>query len=322
MITSEWPTVEKPNSVPFLVRQVDLLRQNGVNVDVYHFRGNKNPINYFFAWIKVREKIKQKRYDILHAQWGQSALLCLPKKMPLVVTFRGDDVYGIAGEKSNQTFRGLVLSQISRLVAKTADKCIVVSKELAIILKIQDFHVIPSGIDLDLFYPIDKIIARKILNLPDKDLVLFVGNQFNPVKRLPLIKKAIQIAKKKNTNLELLCLGDITHDEVPLYMNACDVLILASIHEGSPNVVKEALACNLPIVSTNVGDVSERISKVQGCIICNDDLPDTIAKALLTILAQKKRIDGRDSILELDEKILVKNLIYVYEQTLDKSIIS
>lgn len=316
MITSEWPTSERPHAVPFIVRQVENLRAADVEVDVFPFRGNKQIFNYLQARNEVRRLIHQRDFDVIHAQWGQSALLALPKTKPLVVTFRGDDVHGIVGKKNHQTLTGLVLTMISRYMAHIADERIVVARDLAFKLGINDYHVIPSGIDLEKFHPVEKRQARHILSLPEGELVLFAGDKSNPRKRFSLIEQAVNLAKNEIPNLDLVAADQVPHEIIPLYMSACDVLLLASVHEGSPNVVKEALACNLPVVSTDVGDVRERIDSIEGCVICDDDKPETLAAGILFVLSHKKRVDGRKTVIELDEIALTQKLISVYKKAL------
>jgi glycosyltransferase involved in cell wall biosynthesis len=81
-------------------------------------------------------------------------------------------------------------------------------------------------------------------------------------------------------------------------------------------VVKEALACNLPVVSTDVGDVRERIENIEGCIVCEDGHPSTIAEALKQVLNRNSRIEGRNTVLNLDENLLTKKVIAVYNKAL------
>ncbi|MBK9926025.1 MAG: glycosyltransferase [Anaerolineales bacterium] len=319
MLTSEWPTLDRPYAVPFIVRQVEFVRLAGWEVDVYHFRGAKNPFNYLHAWKQVHKRLKNGNYDLVHAQWGQSALLTLPKTKPLVVTFRGDDVNGIVGNKKQQTFLGRILQIVTRYIAKVADECVFVSRGLAERLTVDDYHIIPSGIDLNLFSIMERDNARHSLGLVlDKSIVLFVGDGNNPRKRLDLIQNAVKLAQFGGTiDFEFVYVGNIVHEQIPVYMNACDVLVLASVHEGSPNVVKEALACNLPVVSTDVGDVRERIGSVEGCVVCDDDRPETLAAGILSVLSRNKRIDGRKTVLDLDETILTQKLISVYKKAIE-----
>lgn len=312
MITSEWPTTESPKDVPFLVRQVSFLRKAGVHVDVFHFRGAKNPIRYIRAWKEVRNKLSRKSYDLVHAQFGQSALLALPKGLPLLITVRGDDVEGIVGKKGQYTLAGYILRLITKSAAAWADALIVVSAHMKRHFSHRSVYVMPSGLDLDLFKPTSQKEARKQLGLPQsKRLVLFVGNPNDPRKRFKLSQEAVAQVDPA-LNAELIVAWDVPHTDVPVFMNACDVLVFTSMHEGSPNVVKEALACNLPIVSVIVGDVADRLNEVDGCVVCSDELPASIASALTLVLQRSSRIDARAEVQKLDERVLTQKIIEIY----------
>lgn len=317
MITSEWPTPEKPHDVPFIVRQVNFLRKAGIDLHLFPFRGGKNPRNYMRAWRQVRQEIKQNHYDLIHAQWGQSGLLALPKSLPLVVTFRGDDLEGIVGKTGLKNIYGFILQTISSgLVARAADQVILVSESLARALPRRPYTVIPSGLDLDLFHPVPQEQARRKLGLDlNRCYVLIAGSIHNPRKRYDLARQAVDLLKK-DLNVELLSASGVSHDQVADYINASDVLLLTSIHEGSPNVVKEALACNLPVVSTDVGDVRQRISGIPGCAILNDDAPEAIAAVLRQVLSHHERSDSRSTVMDLDERILTQKVIGIYKKAL------
>ena len=109
---------------------------------------------------------------------------------------------------------------------------------------------------------------------------------------------------------------ELPHDKIAMLMNACDALLCTSMQEGSPNAVKEALACNLPVVSVPVGDVPLRLAGVRGCELCSDDRVDTLATALSRVLQRGERIDGRSAIRQLDERLLTQQLVGVYRSIL------
>ncbi len=319
MITSEWPAPEKPHQVPFIVQQADFLKRAGVELEIFPFRGGKRLDRYASAWRQAQKKITRGNFDLVHAQWGQSGLLALPKHIPLVVTFRGDDLEGVIGENGKPTLAGRVLKQASRLVAQAADQIIVVSESLARAIPGRNYHVIPSGIDMQLFCPAPQADARRKLGLDlNQRYVLFAGATGNPRKRFALAQQAVNLLPPA-LNTRLLVADQVMHEQIPDYMNASDVLLLISIHEGSPNVVKEALACNLPVVSTNVGDVRERVKNITGCFILDDDRPETIANTLQAVLQRNERIDGRASVLELDEHILAQKVLHVYQLAVNHS---
>jgi len=318
IVTSEWPTPEQPELAPFIVQQVKFLRLAGMEIDVFSFRGAKNPFKYMRAWLEVQRRLRRKRYDLVHAQFGQSGLLVFPKRIPLVVTFRGSDLEGIVGPKGHYTLQGYVLQLLSRMIASLADEIIVVSASLARrlprrIRRQKRYHIVPAGVDLDLFKPSSKREARDALKLPhDRVLILFGGKAHVARKRYELARQAVRHLDGRY-NVELVVPQDVPHYIMPLYMNACDVLLLTSLHEGSPNVVKEALACNLPVVSVPVGDIPERIGRVPGCVVCKDALADTIVIGLASVLERGESFNGR--VLaenQFDERVQVQQVINIY----------
>jgi glycosyltransferase involved in cell wall biosynthesis len=318
MITSEWPTPEHPERVPFVVQQVEGLRQRGIEVEVFSFRGARNPVNYARAWLALRRQHDLRAFDVVHAQFGQSGLLAWGTKTPLVVTFWGSDLQGIVNSSGDYTWIGRFQQLTSRIVARYATEVIVVSKHMTESLPhhvAESCHVIPGGIDFELFHPMPREKARQLLGLPtDRRLALFPANPERPVKRYPLAQQAVQwINEQGNMEVDLVVLSGVSHDEVPVYMNACDALILTSKHEGSPTVVKEALACNLPIVSVDVGDVRERVGELSGCAVCEDDSVKTIAESLHAVLLNSKPIQGRSAISNLDSNMVVDEIIKVYD---------
>jgi len=322
MITSDWPDhASWGGTATFISRQVDFLRAAGVDVDVFRFRGVGNPLRYAAAWLGVQRRLRGRRYDLVHAQFGQSGLLALPKRLPLVVTFRGDDLEGVLHKTTGRlTPRGRLLPLLSRAVARRADATIVVSAHMKALLDSEARpHVIPSGLDLERFRLIPQAEARGYLGLPsDRRLVLFVGSPTSSRKRYDLARQAVAIVQR-SLPAELVLGWAVPHEQIPYFMNACDALVFTSRQEGSPNVVKEALACNLPVVSVAVGDVPERLRDLAGCEVCADDQPETIAAALIRALDRGARTAGRERMRELDEHIITARVIGVYRSVLPQA---
>jgi glycosyltransferase involved in cell wall biosynthesis len=318
MVTSDWPLPGVPRTTAFIRRQAEFVQRAGVDVDVFPFNGERNPYNYVRAWARLRRRLNAKRYDLIHAQFGQSGLLAFPKRLPLVVTFRGSDVLGIVRDGDGTYSRaGRLLQRASRFVAQHADAVILVSAHLANHISTSaPVHVIPSGLDFSLFRPIPQAEARQQLGMdPNERLVLFVGRPDQARKRYDLARAAVELLNERMP-ARLVVAWKVQHAQVPIYMNACDALVFTSMQEGSPNVVKEALACNLPVVSVKVGDVPERLDGVEGCELCADDDPATIAAALEAVLTRGGRCDGQSAVRQLDEALLTQQVLNVYRSVL------
>jgi len=318
MVTAGWPTPGQAQTTHFIKRQAEFLQAAGVEVDVFHFRGGQKFRNYVTAWARVRSRLAAGRYDLVHAQFGQSGVLALPKRVPLIVTLRGDDLQGIIDDVTAQiTLKGKILQRLSRWVASRADAVIIVSDHMRAFLDpAVPTHVIPSGLDLASFRLIARDEARRHLGLPpDARLVLFGGNPACLRKRYSLAKDAVDVLNQ-SLPTQLIVAWGVPHADMPYYMNACDALVFTSMQEGSPNVVKEALACNLPVVSVNVGDVPARLRGVTASELCADERPETIAAALERVVRTPQRSNGRDTVAQLDEGLITAKVIGVYESVL------
>ena len=214
MITCEWPAPGVNLTAHFIKRQADFLMAAGVDMDVFPFKGAKNPFNYLKAWWQLQRKLRHENYDLIHAQFGQSGLLALPKRSPLIVTFRGSDLLGTVSDRTGRHLRASVIHQyLSRIVAARADAVIVVSEHMKSQLHPSlEAHVIPSGIDFDFFRPTEKSVARQRLGLPDDEkLVLFVGRPTQARKRCYLAQQAVEILEPINAGEVDNCLESSTH---------------------------------------------------------------------------------------------------------------
>ena len=317
MITAVWPTAEHPERVPFIVRHVAALRRKGLSIDIVHLDGQGRLSNYVNRWREVRARLSESRYDVIHAQWGQAGLVALPRRAPLVITFQGSDLEGHVGEDGHYTLGGKFLTVLSRFAAHRADRRIVVSQRLGDRLGNLPYRVIPGGLDLQLFRPIPMAEARVRLELsPDRRYILFAASPAYKVKRHGLAVEAVA-ALDAGYDAHLLVTEGVSPSLMPVYMSACNALLLTSLHEGSPNVVKEALACNLPVVTVDVGDVRERIGHVAGCVITADDRPATIAAALAELFDRAGVFRGREAVTHLDEDLLTDEVVSIYREAIE-----
>jgi glycosyltransferase involved in cell wall biosynthesis len=176
--------------------------------------------------------------------------------------------------------------------------------------------VIPDGIDFARFYPLPRGQARAMLGWEqEKRYVLFAHDPAIPVKNSALARSALYRLAETGLNAELIIMHGQPQEQVMLAMNASDVLILTSLAEGAPNVVKEAMACNVPVVATNVGDVAQVIGRTPGCRVCAHDA-DELALALEAALRYPGPTTGRSAIAHLASTVVVERVLELYQQAL------
>ena len=305
VVTNMYPDAQNPDFGTFVREQVEGLRARGLDVDVLIVGGKRRKSSYLGGLLRFLRRIRERRYDVIHAHYVFSGIIArLQFSSPLVVSFHGEPHQ--------------IVGLLSRALAPLVDAVTVTSAAHRQEIGRQDAYVVPCGVDMDLFAPMPADQARQLLGLKrDGRLVLFAG-LVRPEKRVDLIRSAVDLLHQQDESVELVIATGLPHEQMPLYMNACDVLVLASDYEGSPVVIKEAMACNLPIVSTNVGDVERIIAGTEGCYLCQQDVQDIASKIKLA-LARGQRTDGRSAIEALSLEKTVDSLLSVYDRVAHRS---
>jgi glycosyltransferase involved in cell wall biosynthesis len=303
IVTIPLPTASQPNSMAPLLAQIRSLQAIGVGVDVLEIRGLPK-VKYLLAWSALQRYARQ--VDLVHCHYGYCGWLGRAQlQKPVVVSFMGDDLLGTPDVNGNKTLASRGVVQLDRWFARTVDAVIVKSAEMARVVHPVEAHVVPNGVDLGVFRPIERRLARARLGWPqERRYVLFPASTTNPHKCYPLAQAAVARASAKiNQPVQLVPLERVPADTVPLYMNACEAMVMTSFAEGSPNVVKEAMACNTPIVSVAVGDVPELFAGVSGYALCPRD-ERLLGEALAGVLTRPPQAHGRAAIqakgLDLD----------------------
>lgn len=319
-ITPELPREGKPGSNAPLVRQLDSLRQQGIEIDVIDMVGAPM-VKY--AQLLPRVRTAARRADLVHAHFGFCGWMGrLQTSCPLVISFMGDDLLGEPNERGSFSKFSRFMVQANKRLAKFAKEVIVKSHEMAGVLHATQAHVIPNGVDIKTFFPIDRAEARKQLGWrQDETVILFPGNADNPRKGFELARAATtQLQEIRDSEVRVERLWNVSPQQVPLLMNACDGMWMTSVVEGSPNVVKEAMACDCPIVSVPVGDVETILSNVDGCCVVDRDASQ-LAIAMNDILNAEKRSAGHQAIIskQLDLESIARRIIKVYEAALGKT---
>jgi len=287
------------NISPFVEEQVNSLKTMGIFIDYFLIKG-KGIGGYLNNHFKLIKYLKDNHYDLLHAHYGLSGLLAtIQTQVPVIITFHGSDV----NFKKNYLF--------SRLASRLSTTNIFVHPNLSRKLKIfsNKQNIIPCGVDLNTFYPMKKSNARSILGWNDNTIYVLFSSAFNnPIKNAPLAKTAL----KNFRNTKLIELKNYSKKEINLLMNASDLLLVTSYSETGPVVVKEALACNCPIISTNVGDVKKITKNVNNCYLTNYD-PMEIEQKIKIILDSKKESNGRTAVKPFALNIIAKKVFGVYQ---------
>lgn len=317
MITTEYPTPSTPFAAPFVKRQKEKLETLGVEVKVFHFHGGGNPLNYLKAWLGVRKMCRKSDFNLIHAQWGQSAVPALFSGLPLLITYRGDDLEGVYRKKGGYGIKSHVLKWIGRNVARFADHVIVVSEHMLKLFKPSGpVDVIPSGIDFAKIPIESRTELRTSLGWPtDRRIVIFPNDPAYTRKNFPLVENAIDQLCTKYPDLLLKVVYNVEHNEILRFIKAADFMFFASFHEGSPNVVKEALACNTAVISVPVADVPYRLSSIPGCFVSKSySLPDFIEAAEQALQFDYRNFDAAKSAFELDDDVLNKRVFDIYQK--------
>lgn len=290
---------------PFIKEQVESLKKVGINTEYFLIIG-RGLTGYLRNYQRLLTKIKKDKFHLIHAHYGLSGCLCvLQKRLPVVTTFHGGDIdifyikpfsiLAMLFSRKNIFVNNSDLNRSNLFIRNNA--C-----------------VIPCGIDLKTFYPINNKLAffKKHKLNKNKKNILFSSSFTRKVKNFSLAQKSLKEIKQDTFIKEL---DGYTREEVNELMNISDMLLVTSKREASPMVVKEAMACNLPIVSTDVGDIKEIIRNTLGCYIASKK-PKDLAIKINCALNFNKRTNGREKINKLEINYIASEIIKVYRDVL------
>ena len=315
----------------FVQSQYDSLAAEGLEMVLFPIKG-KGWRGYLKAVFGLRKVVKREKPDIIHAHYSTCgfvaslACLCMKRRPKIMVSILGS--FPTKGAKWH-----LVRFAIKCLWHQTLVKSERTRAQLGL-----DLPVIPNGVNLDVFRVEPRDESREKVGFEaDRKYIIWCSNPERKEKNWPLAEAAVRQlestildASRKEPNgysVELVAVYNRTPEEVCTYMNAADCLLLTSDSEGSPNVIKEAMACNCPIVTTDVGDVRERLANLEGCYVVEEpraidaehldasrldsknlDAPHpdamrsekekSVAEAIMKALEFGKRTDGRKRIIE------------------------
>ena len=290
---------------PIIKNQGDSIQKLGVELKYFTIkkRGIKGYLKSIFY---LRKYLTEEVFDLVHAHYSMSAMVAtFAGAKPLIVSLMGSDV------KSKRMYKFLLYFFIRFIWNET----IVKTKDMKSSLSCDNVTILPNGVNMDKFLPLDLNTAcEKIGWDTNKINILFPSSPTRKEKNFTFAVQAIELCN--NAKIRLHVLENVRNEDVPIYLNAANIILLTSLYEGSPNVIKEAMSCNRPIVSVNVGDVEMLISSLNICYLCKPDkyeMSESIAKIISSNAFVTK---GRERILllKIDELSISKKLLSIYKR--------
>ena len=319
-VTNMYPTATCPAQGTFVERQIESLRPL-VDIELMHIdRMESGRGEYAHVRARMKEAISETRPDLIHLMYG-GALAALAataaQNLPFVLSVCGSDLLGDPQRSWKRRAFGKATVLATKLAALRADAIIAKSQQLAsrlpVLVPAGKIHVIPNGVDLDRFRPLDTAACRERLGWSDKEFhVLFTGDPANETKRYVDAQLAMERLNARGVPARLQLMRGVSHEQVPVWLNAAHVLLLCSLHEGSPNIVKESLACECPVVATNVGDVAERLLGMEGCYVVNRDV-DNFASCLEKVFRSGSRLCSRNKMMAISLPAIAQRIATIYQ---------
>jgi glycosyltransferase involved in cell wall biosynthesis len=302
----------------FARRESACLQKAGIEVHQFHLGSRTSPLVLIREALRFRREVNEFRPDVVHAHYGTvTALFCVAlASCPVVVTFRGSDLNPSAAGSCLRLLAGRLCSQLAALRAAHVI-CVTRKLQQRLWWRCKRVSVLPGAINLHQFAPQLKLQARRQLGWPANErIVLFNAGAAPQVKRLDIAEEVIERARQRIPQVRLVVLrGEIDPNLIPMYLNAADCLLVTSDWEGSPYIVKEALACNLPIVSVDVGDVAELCAGVEPSRIVPRDR-EALAAAVVDLLSADVRSNGHSAMQPWSEERVAQRVRDIYQTVL------
>lgn len=288
---------------PVVDNQINSLSSNSDEISIITYKISKGGFNYLKEVPKLHRFVKKyNNIDLIHAHYSFSGFLAILSFLgrPVVCSLMGSDVL------SGNLFRRIIKFFNTYLWSKT----IVKSNKMRELFP--NTIVIPNGVDFENFCVKDLEVSYDKTGFDRNkiNIVLIATDLTVRAKNVELAEKAIKLLG--NDKVVVHKLSSISFEDLPYYYSCANLLLLTSFYEGSPNVIKEAMACNCPIVSTDVGDVKSVIADTDGCYITSFDHKD-VANKIQAAIKFGKRTNGRGKISYLDNIVISKKLIELYK---------
>ena len=285
IVANMYPSPARPSYGVFVADQVAALRATGeVDVEVFHWDARRRPWRYALAALELA--LTRPQADVVHAHYGLSGVVALaaPRRIPLVLTVHGRDCHHP------------VVRRLTSLVARRAAAVVAVSDELAARCPFTVSAVISPGVDLARFRPLPRAEARARLGLDaaaDRRLIVFPADPRRPEKRFADARTLVDRLTAAGPGIELRAVFGRPRAEMPLWLNAADAVVITSEREGYGLACVEALACDVPVLSTPVGVAPTLLAGVEGCLCAPFEASRWAAHLEALLAADEPRVAGR-----------------------------
>ena len=319
--TNMYPTAEKPWYGIFVKEQIEAIKRYypELDFDVYYVNGRKGYGEYLKSMFAINKMIRRGDYDLVHAHYGLAGLFTLMpfrRKIPTVLTLHGGDIQ-IAQNKYVQVF-------LTKHILKRCNVAVTLNDSMQGIVELYNSHAlqIPCSVNTTVFYPGSE---REPLKGKKNLTILFPSDRSRTVKNYPLFSATVELLRRQHgLEIDTVELSGMSRTEIADHMRSADMMLMTSVSEGSPQTVKEAMACNLPVVSTKVGDVDRLLLGVRDSGWVDEHTPDALAAKILSVL--RGEVAGkapRERLLELklDDESTARAILDIYKSLHNNSMI-
>ena len=320
VVTNMYPDAARPYNGIFVSEQIEAIKRYhpDVKFDVCFIDGEKGKSEYLKSIVYVNQLIDKGHYDLVHIHFGLSGMYLLwpfRRKIPTIATFHGSDIQPAGGN-------GWLTIHLSRYTAKRVDACITLNSYMDAIVRQYNpiTHIVPCSVDMERFQPYRQPLDTSVSAGKNTRKIIFPCSHTMTVKDYPLFSRVLTVLRADyGLQCEELTLDGLKRDEVVKLMNTADLLLMTSLSEGSPQAVKEAMACNLPVVSTDVGDVRQLLEGVKDCYISETRKAEELAKCVVRSLKRNGQgMTGRERLtqLHLDARSIADSIYQIYEESI------
>lgn len=317
-ITNMYPTDSHPWYGIFVKEQIEALTHYHADIeaDTVFIDGNEGKMNYLRSIPGIVSKIKHGDYDLVHIHYGLSGLfLLLPflrTDVPVIMTLHGGDIQAEQGKS--------VQVALTKKILRHCTAAITLNDRMTAITRPHCSRVyqIPCSVNTELFAPDGK---RHPLSRKERLTILFPSDRSRVVKNYPLFCETVELLRQKGLESDTIELSNMSRERLADTMRKADLLLMTSISEGSPQTVKEAMACNLPVVTTKVGDVAHLLEGVRDSGWTEEHNSRALADMVLKVLnggVGGKEARQRLFELRLDDRQTADSIYEVYKLLLSR----